>query len=101
MGAINEVAASHSWVALVSLFIVALGTGGIKANVVTFGPTSLMHSVCFRLICSIGADQFSDVEEKKATTMKQSFFNWFYFSINFGSLLSFTGSMSLTCESLL
>jgi len=37
VGAIGEVAASYSWVALLSLFIVALATGGIKANVAPFG----------------------------------------------------------------
>ena len=56
----------------ISLYIVALGTGGIKPNVSAFG-----------------ADQFdeSDPEDRREKT---SFFNWFYFSINLGSLLAVT-----------
>ena len=55
-----------------ALYTVAIGTGGIKPNVSSFG-----------------ADQFDDKirEERK---QKQSFFNWFYFSINVGSLLACT-----------
>lgn len=53
-----------------SLYIIALGTGGIKPCVSSFG-----------------ADQFdeTDVVEKKK---KSSFFNWFYFSINIGALIA-------------
>ncbi|RRT83091.1 hypothetical protein B296_00013445 [Ensete ventricosum] len=56
----------------VSLYIIALGTGGIKPCVSSFG-----------------ADQFdeSDESEKKR---KSSFFNWFYFTINVGSLVAST-----------
>ncbi|KAJ7546258.1 hypothetical protein O6H91_08G032400 [Diphasiastrum complanatum] len=53
-----------------ALYLIALGTGGIKPCVSSFG-----------------ADQFDDedpVERKKKT----SFFNWFYFSINVGALVS-------------
>ncbi|PWA53788.1 proton-dependent oligopeptide transporter family [Artemisia annua] len=53
-----------------SLYLVALGTGGIKPCVSTYG-----------------ADQFDDndeVEEKQ----KSSFFNWFYFVINVGALVA-------------
>uniref|UniRef100_A0A6B2L6S2 Major facilitator superfamily (MFS) profile domain-containing protein n=1 Tax=Arcella intermedia TaxID=1963864 RepID=A0A6B2L6S2_9EUKA len=53
----------------VALFMVAIFMGGIKSNVVTFG-----------------ADQFTHASENA----KQSFFNWFYFSINVGSMISFT-----------
>ncbi|KAF5200834.1 NRT1/ PTR FAMILY 8.3 [Thalictrum thalictroides] len=52
------------------LYVIALGTGGIKPCVSSFG-----------------ADQFDDsnpVERMK----RGSFFNWFYFSINIGSLIS-------------
>ena len=54
----------------VALYLVALGTGGIKSNVSSFG-----------------ADQFDESieEERKA---KESFFNWFYMVINLGSLFS-------------
>jgi dipeptide/tripeptide permease len=56
-----------------SLYIVALGTGGIKPNVSAFG-----------------ADQFDDSDPRDRRE-KTSFFNWFYFSINIGSLLAVTG----------
>ena len=55
-----------------SIYIIAIGTGGIKPNVST-----------------LGADQFdeSNEEEKKE---KESFFNWFYWSINLGALVAYT-----------
>ncbi|KAK8935127.1 Peptide transporter PTR1 [Platanthera zijinensis] len=54
----------------VALYLIAVGTGGIKPCVSSFG-----------------ADQFdeSDESEKKSKT---SFFNWFYFSINIGALIA-------------
>lgn len=54
----------------ISLYLIALGTGGIKPCVSSFG-----------------ADQFdeSDEDEKKK---KSSFFNWFYFSINVGAMIA-------------
>lgn len=54
----------------IALYLIALGTGGIKPCVSSFG-----------------ADQFddNDVAEKKK---KSSFFNWFYFSINIGALIA-------------
>ncbi|KAL3649158.1 hypothetical protein CASFOL_005561 [Castilleja foliolosa] len=57
-------------VCFVSLYLIALGTGGIKPCVSSFG-----------------ADQFDDADdgEKKH---KSSFFNWFYFSINIGALIA-------------
>lgn len=57
-----------------------LGTGGIKPNVVTFG-----------------ADQFSDLDAspEEIEALKQTFFNWFYFSINLGSAISYTGECIL------
>lgn len=54
------------------LYVVATGTGGIKPNVSAFG-----------------ADQFDD-KIKQDRRDKQSFFNWFYFSINIGSLIACT-----------
>lgn len=54
------------------LYLVAFGSGGLK--------TSLLP---------MGADQFEDgnpIEMEK----KGSFFNWFYFSVNVGALLSST-----------
>ncbi|KAF7827557.1 protein NRT1/ PTR FAMILY 8.3-like [Senna tora] len=52
------------------LYLIALGTGGIKPCVSSFG-----------------ADQFDDSDPKERIK-KGSFFNWFYFSINIGALVS-------------
>ncbi|XP_020259888.1 protein NRT1/ PTR FAMILY 5.2-like [Asparagus officinalis] len=55
-----------------SLYIIAIGTGGTKPNIST-----------------MGADQFDDFEPKERT-QKLSFFNWWMFSIFFGSLFANT-----------
>ncbi|KAM7270563.1 hypothetical protein ACFE04_029777 [Oxalis oulophora] len=52
------------------LYLIALGTGGIKPCVSSFG-----------------ADQFDDSDEAEKKK-KSSFFNWFYFSINIGALIA-------------
>ncbi|PIN05025.1 H+/oligopeptide symporter [Handroanthus impetiginosus] len=52
------------------LYLIALGTGGIKPCVSSFG-----------------ADQFDDTDPAERVR-KGSFFNWFYFSINIGALVS-------------
>ncbi|CAA3001869.1 NRT1 PTR FAMILY -like [Olea europaea subsp. europaea] len=52
------------------LYLIALGTGGIKPCVSSFG-----------------ADQFDDTDSEERVK-KGSFFNWFYFSINIGALIS-------------
>ena len=52
-----------------ALLMIALGTGGIKANVSPFG-----------------ADQVKQSGQRAV----QTFFNWFYFFINVGSLVAFT-----------
>ncbi|XP_022990899.1 protein NRT1/ PTR FAMILY 8.3-like [Cucurbita maxima] len=52
------------------LYLIALGTGGIKPCVSSFG-----------------ADQFDDSDPAERVK-KGSFFNWFYFSINIGALIS-------------
>lgn len=54
------------------LYLIALGTGGIKPCVSSFG-----------------ADQFDDTDPEERVR-KGSFFNWFYFSINIGALVSGT-----------
>ncbi|KAL7265467.1 hypothetical protein ACSBR1_003275 [Camellia fascicularis] len=54
------------------LYLIALGTGGIKP-----------------CISSFGADQFDDSDEAEKES-KSSFFNWFYFSINIGALVAST-----------
>lgn len=50
--------------------MIALGTGGIKPCVSSFG-----------------ADQFDETDETERKK-KSSFFNWFYFSINVGALIA-------------
>ncbi|GMY18076.1 protein NRT1/ PTR FAMILY 8.3-like [Fagus crenata] len=52
------------------LYLIALGTGGIKPCVSSFG-----------------ADQFDDTDPRERVK-RGSFFNWFYFSINIGALIS-------------
>ncbi|CAN4112955.1 unnamed protein product [Withania somnifera] len=54
----------------VALYLVALGTGGIKP-----------------CVSSYGADQFDDADPVERN-YKNSFFNWFYFSINIGALVA-------------
>ncbi|VAI62446.1 unnamed protein product [Triticum turgidum subsp. durum] len=54
------------------LYLVALGTGGIK-------PCT----------SALGADQFDSADPVERVT-KGSFFNWYYFLVNVGSLLSTT-----------
>ncbi|XP_043717715.1 protein NRT1/ PTR FAMILY 8.1-like [Telopea speciosissima] len=53
-----------------ALYLVALGTGGIKP-----------------CVSSYGADQFDEADENERVH-KSSFFNWFYFSINIGALVA-------------
>ncbi|KVH94674.1 Major facilitator superfamily domain, general substrate transporter, partial [Cynara cardunculus var. scolymus] len=57
-------------VTFLALYLVALGTGGIKP-----------------CVSSYGADQFDDADEREKKH-KSSFFNWFYFSINIGALIA-------------
>lgn len=57
-------------VTFVALYLIALGTGGIKPCVSSFGADQF--------------DETDDAERKK----KSSFFNWFYFSINIGALIA-------------
>ncbi|KAL1177989.1 hypothetical protein V6Z11_A03G067200 [Gossypium hirsutum] len=61
---------TQSAVFFVALYLVALGTGGIKP-----------------CVSSYGADQFDDTDETEKKH-KSSFFNWFYFSINIGALIA-------------
>ncbi|KAL1541106.1 protein NRT1/ PTR FAMILY 8.1-like [Salvia divinorum] len=60
----------QSIVCFIALYLIALGTGGIKPCVSSFG-----------------ADQFEDTNEVEKKH-KSSFFNWFYFSINIGALVA-------------
>ncbi|KAL7173248.1 hypothetical protein ACSBR2_032671 [Camellia fascicularis] len=61
---------TQSAVCFIALYLIALGTGGIKPCVSTYG-----------------ADQFDDADETEKK-QKSSFFNWFYFSINVGALVA-------------
>lgn len=63
---------AQSAVFLFGLYLVALGTGGIKPCVLPFG-----------------ADQFDDTNLKERVK-KVSFFNWYYFAICSGVLVSST-----------
>ncbi|XP_027148673.1 protein NRT1/ PTR FAMILY 8.2-like [Coffea eugenioides] len=66
--------ASDSQIAFLyaALYLIALGTGGIKPCVSSFG-----------------ADQYDDADKKEAQK-KYTFFNWFFFAINMGALLGIT-----------
>ena len=55
-----------------ALALIAVGTGGIKPCVSSFG-----------------ADQFDEGDDKEVLK-KSAFFNWFYFGINMGALLGIT-----------
>ncbi|KAE8666419.1 protein RADIALIS-like 5-like [Hibiscus syriacus] len=55
-----------------ALALIALGTGGIKPCVSSFG-----------------ADQFDEADKKEAR-QKYAFFNWFFFAINMGAILGIT-----------
>ncbi|KAK4481008.1 hypothetical protein RD792_011876 [Penstemon davidsonii] len=61
---------SQTAICFVALYLIALGTGGIKPCVSSFG-----------------ADQFDDTDENEKKR-KSSFFNWFYLSINIGALIA-------------
>ncbi|KAK6120291.1 hypothetical protein DH2020_045982 [Rehmannia glutinosa] len=61
---------SQTTIFFVALYLIALGTGGIKPCVSSFG-----------------ADQFDDNDEKEKKK-KSSFFNWFYLSINIGAMIA-------------
>lgn len=63
----------------IGLFVgVAVGTGAIKANVITFG-----------------ADQF-DPNDPNEATQKENFFSYFYIVINLGAIFSY-GYLSVLC----
>ncbi|KAK9920463.1 hypothetical protein M0R45_029018 [Rubus argutus] len=61
---------SQRAVCFVALYMIALGTGGIKPCVSSFG-----------------ADQFDETDNTEKEK-KSSFFNWFYLSINIGALIA-------------
>ncbi|KAF0905063.1 hypothetical protein E2562_000870 [Oryza meyeriana var. granulata] len=61
---------AQTGVVFLALYLIALGTGGIKPCVSSFG-----------------ADQFDENDDGEKRS-KSSFFNWFYFSINIGALVA-------------
>ncbi|OWM68757.1 protein NRT1/ PTR FAMILY 8.1-like [Punica granatum] len=61
---------AQSAICFTALYLIAIGTGGIKP-----------------CVSSYGADQFDDADEGEKKR-KSSFFNWFYFSINIGALIA-------------
>jgi len=63
---------SHRAAVYLGLYLIAIGSGGIK-------PCT----------SALGADQFDGADPAERVN-KGSFFNWFFFSINLGSLLSST-----------
>uniref|UniRef100_A0A914HXJ9 Uncharacterized protein n=1 Tax=Globodera rostochiensis TaxID=31243 RepID=A0A914HXJ9_GLORO len=63
----NSASGLHPWLDILGLFIIGLGTGGIKP-----------------CVCSFGGDQFEPYQQK----MLSLFFSIFYFSINAGSMIS-------------
>ncbi|XP_056172614.1 protein NRT1/ PTR FAMILY 5.2-like [Syzygium oleosum] len=68
----NHASPLHIGIFYFALYIIAVGTGGTKPNIST-----------------MGADQFDDFEPKERA-QKLSFFNWWMFSIFFGTLFSNT-----------
>ncbi|KAL7163198.1 hypothetical protein ACSBR2_039319 [Camellia fascicularis] len=71
VGSICPSATTAQYVVLYfGLYLIALGTGGIKPCVSSFG-----------------AGQFDDTDPKERVK-KGSFFNWFYFSIDIGALVA-------------
>ncbi|KAJ9169650.1 hypothetical protein P3X46_017814 [Hevea brasiliensis] len=68
----HKASALQKGVFYAALYIIAAGTGGTKPNIST-----------------MGADQFDDFEPKERI-QKLSFFNWWMFSIFFGTLFSNT-----------
>ena len=69
----------------IALCLIAVGAGGIKSNI---GP--------------LGADQFKSITDTDLIQFgmnKKSYWNWFYFAINIGSLIAFT-LVSYICQNI-
>ncbi|KAH7287162.1 hypothetical protein KP509_32G041200 [Ceratopteris richardii] len=64
---------SQEAVLLAGMYLIAVGTGGIKPCVSSFG-----------------ADQFEEEMNIKAKKKMSSFFNWFFFAVNIGAMFAFT-----------
>ncbi|XP_073051533.1 protein NRT1/ PTR FAMILY 4.5-like [Primulina eburnea] len=63
---------SQEAILFTGVYLVALGTGGIKAA-----------------LPSLGADQFDEQDSREANSLS-SFFNWYMFSLTFGAMLGVT-----------
>lgn len=63
----------QEWYFYTSLFLLAIGTGGIRPNVAAFG-----------------ADQFNVLDPKQKNELRH-FFNWYYFSVG----LAFLGAVTI------
>jgi len=72
-----------SLLSFTGLFLICIGTGGIKPCVSAFGADQISSSSAALSTCSDDDGAASSEEEI------QNFFAWFYFGINVGSLLSF------------
>lgn len=57
----------------ISIYLISFGTGGMKSSIST-----------------VGADQFEDAKYERDKIEKESYFNYFYWMINLGALISFT-----------
>lgn len=72
---LSECKPAHGWT-LVSLYaglyLVAAGSGGIKA-----------------CVSALGADQFDD-KDRRERKLKSAYFNWFFMAVEIGALLSIT-----------
>lgn len=71
-GSGSAASSSASVLIFAAIYVVALGDGGIKPNV-----------------CTLGADQYDRSKPQQRREM-ESFFNYFYWAINIGALISYT-----------
>jgi len=80
----------------ISLYIMSLGAGGIKANVGIFGADQL-HAISANSqnndnnINSDSDNLEQNIQQNNIyTALVQSYWNWFYFAINAGALISYS-----------
>jgi len=103
----------------VSLYVMSLGGGGIKANVGVFGADQLADFSVYDMNSNVdGGDRANlivtesdhlvrydigaatadlDASEMSSAELVQSYWNWFYFTINAGALISYT-LISYLCQ---
>lgn len=75
-----------------SLFIIGTGTGGVKSCVAPFGAQQVAKSseIISKLEAKKDNNRRKETAEMDAKDEQTSFFNWFYFGINLGAVISFT-----------